>query len=355
MNYINQPGDKSIVREGDICVIYISEHQKLIFKIKTGDQIQTKFGHLKAIDLIGQPYGKQFECKKGWILPLRLTPEIWTQLVTHRTQILYQADISLILLYLDIKPGSVVVESGTGSGSMSHSILRACLPNGFLHTFEINESRAKEASKEFIEHGYGDNVKVYNHDVCQSGFSDELVGKVDACMLDLPHTWDAIEAAYKVMKDHGSKICTFSPCVEQVQKNVVKMNELKLKDIVTYECLMRPLEIREHNLRLWQDDILDKLVDVDKQRIDMIRENFDATKRFRPDKSDWKSKAKDRQDKIGNGQEAADLLEQALSNPKAPFNANMLPKWNHVTAFKPKESVSHSGYLTFATKFVPIK
>ena len=38
--------------------------------------------------------------------------ELWTLALPHRTQILYMADISLILLELDIKPGSIVVEAG---------------------------------------------------------------------------------------------------------------------------------------------------------------------------------------------------------------------------------------------------
>lgn len=43
---------------------------------------------------------------------LHPTPELWTQVLPHRTQILYVADISFIISYLDLKPGSKVIESG---------------------------------------------------------------------------------------------------------------------------------------------------------------------------------------------------------------------------------------------------
>ena len=46
------------------------------------------------------------------------TPELWTKVLPHRTQILYLPDISLVCHYLELKPGAVVLESGTGSGGV---------------------------------------------------------------------------------------------------------------------------------------------------------------------------------------------------------------------------------------------
>ena len=40
------------------------------------------------------------------------TPELWTLSLPHRTQIVYTTDISHVVLRLNLKPGSVVVESG---------------------------------------------------------------------------------------------------------------------------------------------------------------------------------------------------------------------------------------------------
>jgi tRNA (adenine57-N1/adenine58-N1)-methyltransferase len=49
-------------------------------------------------------------------------------LLSHRTQILYIADISLVVAYLELVPWCVVPESGTGSGSLTTSLAHAIMP-----------------------------------------------------------------------------------------------------------------------------------------------------------------------------------------------------------------------------------
>ena len=49
---------------------------------------------------------------RGYVHALRLTPELWTVNLLHRTQIIYAHDISLIVTMLELQPGKVVVESG---------------------------------------------------------------------------------------------------------------------------------------------------------------------------------------------------------------------------------------------------
>lgn len=102
----------------------------------------------------------QVTLTKGWAFVLQPTPDLWTQTLPHRTQIIYTPDISMILFQLEIKPGSVVIESGTGSGSLSHAFLRAIKPLGHLHTFDFHEQRGAIAREEFSSHGLGDFVTV---------------------------------------------------------------------------------------------------------------------------------------------------------------------------------------------------
>ena len=60
-------------------------------------------------DWVGRHYGCKVTAKLGkttaWLLLLRPTPELWTQVLKHRTQILYVADISLVCMHLELRPG----------------------------------------------------------------------------------------------------------------------------------------------------------------------------------------------------------------------------------------------------------
>ncbi len=148
---------------------------------------------------------------------LRPTPELWTAgALQHRTQIIYTMDISVITLYLEIRPGSVVVESGTGSGSLSRAFARTVAPGGHLWTFEFHEQRAQLARQAFEESKLGGIVTVTCRDVCELGYTlgDRTA---DAVMLDLPCPWLAIPHAARVLKHYGM-LCNFSPCIEQVQR-----------------------------------------------------------------------------------------------------------------------------------------
>jgi tRNA A58 N-methylase Trm61 len=46
-----------------------------------------------------------------------------------------------------------VIESGTGSGSLSHSFIRTVAPHGHLHTFDFHKERVEIAREEFKSHG----------------------------------------------------------------------------------------------------------------------------------------------------------------------------------------------------------
>ena len=113
---------KELIEEGDVVVLYFNPNNmksiEVVEKIKNrkGELVehvfQTTFGALKVPSLIGKAYGSKVELSKGWGYVLQPTPELWTLTLPHRTQIIYTPDISLIIHMLDLRPGSIVVETG---------------------------------------------------------------------------------------------------------------------------------------------------------------------------------------------------------------------------------------------------
>ena len=82
-----------------------------MFYFRKGDEVenifQTSYGGFKVADLVGKKFGTKIPMTRGYGYALYPTPELWTKTLPHRTQILYSTDISLILMNLDLKPGSV--------------------------------------------------------------------------------------------------------------------------------------------------------------------------------------------------------------------------------------------------------
>merc|ERR1719154_349537 len=250
-----------VIAEGDLVILYISHTTTvpvtvtpMVMNKKGTAEVeniyQTKYGSLKAMDLVGKRFGTKVQLSKGYGYALQPTPDLWTRALPHRTQILYSTDISMVILQLELKPGSVVIESGTGSGSLSHSIARTIAPSGHLHTFDFHQERVERAKEEFSEHGLGEMVTGRHRDVCAEGF--DLVGKADAVFLDLPHPWEVVKHAKTAIKASGGRICSFSPCIEQVQKTCQELKKAGFTEVSTLECLNREFQVRKITLPVFE-------------------------------------------------------------------------------------------------------
>lgn len=287
-----------LIQDGDVAIIYLGHDSMMPVKVQQGAQTQTRYGAIRhSTDLIGQRYGSKVTCSKGgWVHVLHPTPELWTVTLPHRTQILYTTDIATITMMLELKPGSVVCESGTGSGSLSHAILRTIAPTGHLHTVEFHQQRAEKVAEEFREHRVDHLVTVRNQDVCKDGFG--VTGVADAVFLDIPSPWEAVGHAKTAMKKQGGRLCSFSPCIEQVQRTCEALADQGFEEISTLEVLLRIHDVRTVSLPL-------------------------------PD--------------FGRDPSAPAPSD---ADPKAPNNASVTIK----TTTPPREIPGHTGYLTFATK-----
>jgi tRNA (adenine57-N1/adenine58-N1)-methyltransferase len=221
--------------------------------VTPGEILTNKHGYFHHDDLIGQTYGSkvtartsQAEGKRqpGWMHVLQPTAELWSSCVQQRTQIVQPSDQAIIVAQLWLRGGSVVFESGTGSGIFTTALARVVAPAGHVYSFEFNEHRAKVAKDEFRVNGLDQAVDVEHRDVCADGFPVELDGRADAVFLDVPNPWLAIGHAKRALR-RGGRVCTYSPCIEQVQRNCAALEIEKFHSITTIEVRLRKFDVRE--------------------------------------------------------------------------------------------------------------
>ena len=154
---VNAPGATlaapRCVAAGDLVVVYMAHDNMKAVKVTPGGWHNGPFGNFKLADWIGKPYGSRVYSKQGsWVILLAPTPELWTRVLSHRTQILYVSDIAQICAGLELRPGMTVRfhqcfwqrrrrrrrgggggSSGSGSGSpvIMWSDAHAALPSVF--------------------------------------------------------------------------------------------------------------------------------------------------------------------------------------------------------------------------------
>ncbi|KAK3715499.1 hypothetical protein QZH41_011448, partial [Actinostola sp. cb2023] len=317
---------------------------------------QTKYGAFPHSEMIGQQFGSKIfsKNKKGYVYLLHPTSELWTMNLPHRTQILYSTDISMAVMQLGIKPGSVVIETGTGSASMSHALIRTVAPTGHLYTFEFHKDRCEQARKEFKDHKVDHLVTINHRDVLKEGF--QLDSIADAVFLDLPCPWDAISTSKQAIKISGGRICSFSPCIEQVQKTCETMTEhgFKVMDNISTAGSSKSYDIKPITMQI-PEFLPTSTTEV---HCTCIYSMDSRTKTIIDDISQDKNTIEDY--KVHNKSEKSSTEE---SNPeknegrsvgKDETKSSYILKLNKrtiMTAKSVKEMPGHTGFLTFATLF----
>lgn len=373
---------KEEIAEGDLVLVWQTRSSIKPLVVKKDELMNTRFGAYPHRLMVGTKFGTQMASvsKQGFVHLLRPSPELWSLSLPHRTQIVYTPDASYIVQRLKIRPGSRVVEAGTGSGSLTHMMSRTVGKKGNIFTYEFHEARFQEARTEIEDHGLTHNVTITHRDVCKDGFAIEGIDiAATAVFLDLPSPWAAIpHLKNRLARDRTVSICCFSPCIEQVVKTVEVLRKEGFEHIEMVEVSAKKWEGRRTMVRR-VEDAMEVLRDVRKRRaLGLERRN----KRI---KAELEAKAAQNASTDANT-DAAEANEQAdaLTTPSATpepdqtrkrpheVSAQSSPKaynpwgkgehikegderfeWNNVSRVE-FDIKTHTSYLTFAVLPPPI-
>ncbi|KAK2195616.1 bifunctional tRNA (1-methyladenosine) methyltransferase catalytic subunit Gcd14/S-adenosyl-L-methionine-dependent methyltransferase superfamily [Babesia duncani] len=213
--------------------------------VKDNRVLHNKHGLFDIASCVGENYGHRImsnDDMKHWVVVLPPNCELVLKAIRHRTQILYRADISLLLLLLDARPGKRIVECGTGSGALTYALASAVTSKGHVFSFDFHEQRLSLARKFFESAGLNDIITTFERDAyAPNAFiaTDITQGSIDAVFLDLPSPWQALSSAEQVLGNMG-KLVNFSPCMEQVQRMTMEMSIQGFTNVRTFEILLKP-------------------------------------------------------------------------------------------------------------------
>lgn len=177
----------------------------------------------------------------------RITAREYPEVSRRGAQIIQSWDSSFILTTLGIYPGSKVIESGVGSGSMTFGILKALSGTGLLVSVDVSEEAialAGENLRNLIGKDGLNNWRAVSGDIC----SIKINEKFDACILDIPNPWDAL-ANVSGMLVPGGIICFYCPTYNQVERTYARLGENGFHFLESHELVDRNLLVRVNATR----------------------------------------------------------------------------------------------------------
>lgn len=174
---------------------------------------------------------------------------------------------------------------------------------GKVWSYEFHEQRVEKLREEITEHGLDGIVQIMHKDVCQDGFgvegNDTAAVGANAIFLDLPAPWLALKHLTRatsagpsvpdlpIVKDNldiqlkdatGSQVnenpishnpqpqllldptsaidlCTFSPCIEQVQRTISTLRQMGWLEIEMVEVAAKRIEVRRERVGLQEEGL----------------------------------------------------------------------------------------------------
>lgn len=234
-----------LIAEGEDIFLYLDRKRTYLVRVEAEKSFHTHKGYIQLGDLIGKEYGTRIVSSMGIeFVALKPTLRDYIFKTKRRTQISYPKDISLIVMFSGIGPGSRVVEAGTGTGALTNALAHYVKPTGRVYTYEVRPEFRERAIKNLERAKVSDYVESKNKDITE-GIDEK---DVDAVILDMATPWLVVPHAYTALKGSGVLV-SFSPTIDQVVKVVETLTEHGFVGVETVETLIRFMQVERGKTR----------------------------------------------------------------------------------------------------------
>ncbi|OAA30415.1 SAM-dependent methyltransferase [Kosmotoga arenicorallina S304] len=233
-----------MIRVGDRVLVLTDDGSRYLITLREGSIFGTHLGNILHEEIIGKEYGDTIKIgrSKAHILKPGIVDYVFN--LNRRTQIVYPKDMGFIILMLDIKEGDLVIECGSGSGSMTGAFARYVGSKGKVVSYERREKFLERARENIDQLGIGDRVEFKLKDI-----GDGIDEKgADAFFLDVPDPVPYLSEVLSSLKG-GGRLCVLCPTVNQVQSVLESLNEKEVVDIEVWETFIRKMKTNPKRFR----------------------------------------------------------------------------------------------------------
>lgn len=227
--------ENDVAREGDLVQLQGANFKSHIFRLQSGQTLQTHRGVIEHDQVIGQPWGSRLESHQG--NPFYLFQPGLADLIkaTKRTtQIMYPKEIAYALLVMGVGPGKRVLECGTGSGAMTTALAYNVGETGKVYSYERKSEAQTLAIKNLTQLGIQDRV-VFKLGDAADGFEER---GLDAIFLDVQDPYNYLAQAKRSLKG-GGYLGILVPTVNQVGNCLSALRNHRFAFVEASELIMR--------------------------------------------------------------------------------------------------------------------
>ncbi|MFP4392123.1 MAG: tRNA (adenine-N1)-methyltransferase [Desulfohalobiaceae bacterium] len=224
-----------MIEPGELIQLVSPKGKRYLKQAWPDEVLHTHDGALEMTQVLDSNFGSTVHTHLGRAYRI-LKPTLYDLLknVKRKTQIIYPKEIGYILLKLGIRPGSTVIEAGSGSGALTVAFSWYVGSTGKVYSFEYRQEFFDLCAWNLDKYGVKDNVQQHLMDI-EQGFG---LQDIDAAFLDVRIPEDYLPQLVHTLLD-GAPVGFLLPTMNQVSNLLFALEKERFTDLEVLEIFLR--------------------------------------------------------------------------------------------------------------------